>query len=197
MELDSLGKSMFNMKQILLQAGYLTVAETKRGDFGKLMIKLGSPNMEVKEAIQSQVFKTVFKSRVNTKVVSQLEQSFNEGDVDGFVKAANSALATIPYNVLKKSTKLGEKTVMGIEGFWASAMIMLVHPLSFSSTPHVLTSTGEIDMEFEDEDQIWIIDWKVVQKKKEGKKQQKFTANQKTEGNPILFLFFSFLNIFE
>jgi len=191
-ELDSLGQSMFTMKQLLLQAGYLTIIDQKMDpSTAETLVKLGSPNMEVRKAVQSQVFKTVFNSRVDQGVTSNLELCFKKGDVDGFVKAANGALATIPYNTLKRATKVEGEKVLSIEKYWASAMIMLVHALPFKTTPHVLRSKGEIDVEFEDENQIWIIEWKVVREKKyKSKVDEKMSQKEEERGNRILILIF-------
>ena len=172
--LDVFDVERIDIEVLLYQAGYLSikdVIESKRGTKYKLYF----PNYEVKSSFNDYLIEYLIKDVEKEKNQDDLYEALLKGDIDYFISTLKRIFASIPYNNLTY--------IKGYEGFYASVVYVYLQSLGFDIFGKDITNKGRIDLSVFVEDKVYIIEFKVIDKKEAIAKDDCEALNQIKERN--------------
>lgn len=136
------------LEALLLQAGYLTIAEY---DKEENRYRLGYPNKEVESSFKRYILASLMQA--NTKDIDQTllkcRNALNQNDIELFCSILTSLLATIPYELRINS-----------EAHYHSLFQFLVSLIGIKGQSEISTNKGRIDMVIGTKNRIIIIELK-------------------------------------
>ncbi len=140
-------------ESLLLQTGYLTVAEIIRSEEGRFFI-LDYPNEEVRRSFLSHITAMFLENRKSVSevepLVYHLRNSLLNADLNKFILKLRSLFSSIPYNLH-----------MDAEAYYHSLFYMILKLIGCNINLEVLSSEGRADGILEFSDKIYVIELKL------------------------------------
>jgi len=148
-------------ENLLFQAGYLTIKEFME-EYGTYI--LSYPNLEVRKSFNSSFLIYVFKEPVSvSKTETNIKRAILTKDIDKLKDAIYTFFASIPHDWYRKND------TASYEGFYASIVYALFNGAGLNVIAEDNTNKGQIDLSVFNQDSVYIIEFKVVEDKEEGK----------------------------
>ncbi len=127
-------------ENILFQAGYLTITNTKRKG-NRLVYSLTYPNLEVKQSLTDYILAAYHYSQAEKeRAQNRLYDCLIEGNIDGIREIMQSHFASIPYDWYRKN-KIDQ-----YEGYYASVFYSYFASIGVEVKAEEPTSYGKVDM---------------------------------------------------
>ncbi|KAL6079063.1 putative AAA-ATPase [Balamuthia mandrillaris] len=166
-ELESLGRSLFETESLLLQTGYLTIASESQNSSLEAMLRLRYPNKEVRASFLFDSFKHVLevKKAVQYTQLDKLLESFNENNPEDFYARLDMFYSAVPHTIYKKNSK----ELSSAEALYSAMLCFLMQALPSQYTFQFKSSTsdGVMDYFLESSNQRWIVEHKILKEKEE------------------------------
>jgi hypothetical protein len=144
---------------LLFQTGYLTIKGKIVRDGADRYI-IDSPNWEVKQSLGEHILLSYVNSIKSGKIVglsSQFLKAAIDEDADAFSKIILQALIQIPYTINKTKGKEWDG-----ESFYHAILVCIMAAMGFNVHAEELTNLGRIDIVWEHENKVFIIELKFV-----------------------------------
>ncbi|HRU66809.1 MAG TPA: AAA family ATPase, partial [Spirochaetota bacterium] len=153
-------------ENLLFQAGYLTIkGQIRKGT--KLKYILTYPNIEVKISFNDAFLDYLTPSPVTKeKTESRMYDLIEENDIEKLKEVLYSFFASIPLDWYRKND------LESYEGFYASVVYALFNGSGLEVKAEDITNKGRIDLTVFIEERAYMIEFKVVEEKMEGKALQ-------------------------
>ena len=168
---------------LLLQAGYLTITDYKKGDD---VFKLDYPNFECKEAFSILIL-AFYANKADSAIATNilyLKQSLQTLDFKSFFTSLENLISSIAYMNREKSEK-----------YYSSMVHLTLKLLQLNVTSEVQTHTGRIDTVVEMKNHIFIFEYKfngTAQDALDQIKTKKYYAPYVDSGKQIVLIGISF-----
>jgi len=157
--LSNLDVDNIRIENLLFQAGYLTIKEFLEEDGVYI---LSYPNLEVRKSLNNAfLFYLDFDASKITKTELNIKQILKEKNIDKLKDAIYTFFASIPHDWYRKND------IASYEGFYASTVYALVNGAGLNVIAEDNTNKGQIDLSVFNQDSVYIIEFKVVEDKKE------------------------------
>jgi len=159
--LSNLDVDNIRIENLLFQAGYLTIKEFLEEDGVYI---LSYPNLEVRKSLNNAfLFYLDFDASRITKTELNIKQILKEKNIDKLKDAIYTFFASIPHDWYRKND------IDSYEGFYASIVYALFNGAGLNVIAEDNTNKGQIDLSVFNQDSVYIIEFKVVEDKKEHK----------------------------
>ena len=135
---------------LLFQTGYVTIKDIQENIY-----TLGYPNQEVKTAF-SEILLLSYIRGIDDTTGSQfifLSKYLKQEDFDSFFETITAIFASIPYTLNTKRD----------EAYFHTMFYLMVSASGTNARSEILTSRGRIDLEVEQSDKVYIIEFKCNQ----------------------------------
>ncbi len=154
-DLGSFDVDDIKIETLLFQTGYLTIKEVTT-IFNQRIYQLTYPNLEVRTALNENIFKYLLTDRSLPKM-SILTAILNK-DMEQFKKEIYQLFASLPYNSYVNND------IQNYEGYYANVMYAYLAGLGIEFKAEDVTNLGRIDLTIATPDmsQVYIIEFKVV-----------------------------------
>ncbi len=167
---------------LLFQTGYLTIKKKIRR-----LYTLGYPNLEVKESMLQHLIAAFRHDEASNSTVyaDELEEAFNENNLEKVIDLINGMFATIPYPIFEANQ----------EKYYHSLVHLLFTYLGIYIKSEVSTSNGRADAIVETETHIYIIEFKLNKSAAKGIEQirdKNYAAQYQNSGKTIIALGINF-----
>jgi len=144
-------------ENILFQAGYLTITNTKRKG-NRLVYSLTYPNLEVKQSLTDYILAAYHYSQAEKeRAQSRLYDCLIEGNIDGIREIMQSHFASIPYDWHRKN-KIDQ-----YEGYYASVFYSYFASIGVEVKAEEPTSYGKVDMAVVMPKAVYVFEFKVIE----------------------------------
>ncbi len=155
------------IETLLFQAGYLTIdteEETLRGGY---VYNLKMPNIEVRISL-NDLFINYLTNHFGEKIKIQdkLYLILQNAKLDKFKEVLVSLFASLPYN------NYTGNTIARFKGYYASVIYAYLASLGIDIIAEDVTNKGRIDLTVKFEKYIYILEFKVTDKKKDTERSQ-------------------------
>jgi hypothetical protein len=166
-ELEKTDLANLPFAPLLLQTGYLTVAEFIDGKSKRMIrYRLRLPNTEVRWAFNRQIVETLTcsESSLDGSPWFVMEDAFMLGEPDGLESALTKLFASIPYHLHIEAEK-----------YYHSIFFALMRFMGFNVQAEVSVAGGRIDGILKTSDRVYILEMKYekcAQNASKAKKQQ-------------------------
>ncbi len=182
---------------ILFQAGYLTINQVKERAMG-VRYTLKYPNIEVQQSLNKVLLNNYFGNNYNiANEQNKLYDYLQDGEYDKVKTLLHSFYASIPYQWYTDNNKIAH-----YEGHYASVFYSFLTGLGSRVYCEDSTNQGRMDVWFDFEQTIYIIEFKVadnaqevkdkgikaIEQIKEKNYADKFTSQQAERGKPIVLM---------
>ena len=160
--LNSFEIESINPITLLFQAGYLTIEKTFI-DRGKLVYSLKIPNQEVRLALNDYFIEEY--TGISSDLKSRQDDLYNAlstGNIASFEQHIRTLFAGIPWR------NFTNNDLATFEGFYASVLYAFFISLRAWVIPEDISNRGQADMTIILENQIYVMEIKVVDKLPEG-----------------------------
>ena len=163
--LNSFEIESINPITLLFQAGYLTIEKTFI-DRGKMVYSLKIPNQEVRLALNDYFIEeyTGISSGLKSRQ-DDLYKALSTGNIASFEQHIRTLFAGIPWR------NFTNNNLADFEGFYASVLYAFFISLRAWVIPEDISNRGQADMTIILENQIYVMEVKVVDNLPEGKNQ--------------------------
>ena len=151
-EVDSL-----KLEVLLYQSGYLTIKDVIEDEF-EISYKLGVPNKEVQMSL-NKLFAEYLTREVDNQKRKNLYTALKAANLEEFKNTLISLFASIPYNNYVKNN------ISKYEGYYASVVYAYLASLGLPIIAEDVTNRGRIDLTIEFGNKIYIIEFKVINRK--------------------------------
>jgi len=160
--LSNLDVDNIRIENLLFQAGYLTIKDFKiKGN--KNLYTLSFPNLEVKMSFNDFFLGYVVENlSLKDKTEIGLIDTFETKQVEKLKDILHRFFASIPHDWYRKND------IDSYEGFYASIVYALFNGAGLNVIAEDNTNRGQIDLSVFNQDSVCIIEFKVVEDKKEG-----------------------------
>ncbi len=152
-------------ENLLFQAGYLTIKDTK-----KIVVKtvyvLTYPNLEVKIGLNSTLLDYMFIDTQATQYITEIRESLQNGDLEKVRDYLYKFFASIPSDWYRKNN------INEYEGFYASVVYALFNGSGLTTITEDATNKGKIDLTVMIENKVYIIEFKVIKETEKGQALQ-------------------------
>ena len=168
---------------LLFQTGYLTIADEEHFD-GETFYRLGYPNHEVRQSLNRSLLRAMVPE-VSVEAESiRLCRLLKENDFDGLETLFRSFFAGIPYQWHTKHD------IARYEGYYASVCYSWFAAAGLDVRVEESTSHGRLDMAVRYDEQVYLFEFKTVEKEPEGAamaqlKQKRYADKYRHLGQPI------------
>jgi len=150
-------------ENLLFQAGYLTIKDYKIVG-SKNVFKLSYPNFEVRMSFNDAFLTYIVRNPpLKDKAEISLITAIQEKNIDKIKNAIYTLLASIPHDWYRNND------ISSYEGFYASIVYALFNGAGLNVIAEDNTNKGQIDLSVFNQDSVYIIEFKVVEDKEEGK----------------------------
>ena len=147
---------------LLFQTGYLTIAGEEHFD-GETFYRLEYPNHEVRQSLNGSLLRAMTPERSHrTKDHLRLRQLLGNNDFNGLEMLFRSFFAGIPYQWYTKND------IARYEGYYASVFYSWFAAAGLDVRVEDSTSHGRLDMAVLDNGQVYLFEFKTVEKEPEG-----------------------------
>ncbi|UKL13727.1 ATP-binding protein [Dissulfurimicrobium hydrothermale] len=152
------------LETILFQTGYLTIRDWMNLGEDRLYT-LSYPNLEVKKSLTENLLRYLTGSAAEqTRNRINLYRCLAAGDMDRLRDIFHAFFASIPYDWYRKNE------LAGYEAYYASIFYCYFTALGLDVTAEEMTNKGRIDMAVRLENKVFILEFKVVEIDRAGKK---------------------------
>jgi hypothetical protein len=146
-------------ENILFQAGYLTITNTKRKG-NRLVYSLTYPNLEVKQSLTDYILAAYHYSQAEKeRAQSRLYDCLIEGNIDGIREIMHSHFASIPHDWYRKNE------IDKYEGYYASVFYAYFASIGIEVRAEDSTNHGKVDMAVVMADKVLIFEFKCLRGK--------------------------------
>ena len=171
--LNSFDVDKIELETLLFQTGYLTIASIKKVGARKVY-ELIFPNLEVRMSLTDYILHYLVQdSSVKEDSQILLYESLLQADIGKLKTAFHSLFASIPYHWYIKND------MDKYEGYYASIFYCCFAALGLDVKPEEPTNTGRIDLTVKLENNIYLIQFKVLSSDKEKGKALKQIKTKK------------------
>ena len=147
---------------LLFQTGYLTIAGEEDFD-GETVYRLEYPNREVRQSLNGSLLRAMTPDALHrAKVPVRLRQLLRENDFEGLDALFRSFFAGIPYQWYTKND------IARYEGYYASVFYSWFASAGLDVRVEESTSHGRLDMAVLFNGQVYLFEFKTVEKAPEG-----------------------------
>ena len=148
--LNNFDVNKINLKALMFQTGYLTIAE--RNEFGQYI--LNYPNEEVRRSFTRYLLDNFAETEQQDldERKAALFRSLQICDIDGFIAGVNSLLASIPYQIIPKEN----------ENYYSSLIYVLLRTLEYMVISELSSYHGRADAVIKTKDYIYIFEYKMA-----------------------------------
>ena len=148
--LNNFDVNKINLKALMFQTGYLTIAE--RNEFGQYI--LNYPNEEVRRSFTRYLLDNFAETEQQDldERKAALFRSLQIYDIDGFIAGVNSLLASIPYQIIPKEN----------ENYYSSLIYVLLRTLGYMVISELSSYHGRADAVIKTKDYIYIFEYKMA-----------------------------------
>lgn len=148
--LNNFDVNKINLKALMFQTGYLTIAE--RNEFGQYI--LNYPNEEVRRSFTRYLLDNFAETEQQDldERKAALFRSLQICDIDGFIAGVNSLLASIPYQIIPKEN----------ENYYSSLIYVLLRTLGYMVISELSSYHGRADAVIKTKDYIYIFEYKMA-----------------------------------
>ena len=149
-----------NPLPVIYQTGYLTISEYDQ-EFGTY--KLAYPNREVKEGFLRFLL-PYYTQQCRSSIfgVSNYIKDLREGNADGFMTRLKSLLSDIPYVLVNDADR---------ERGYQNVVYILMKLMGYHVHAEYMTSNGRIDLYFETEKYVYLVEMKLNKSSEEAIRQ--------------------------
>ena len=150
-----------NIETLLFQTGYLTIKEEIE-EFWNIIYRLWIPNEEIARSFNTYIisdYLEAFEKVEYFKRAKPIYHSLKDKKVEDFIEAWKILFANIPYSNANHLSKY--------EWYYASVMFSLFYSMGLRIVNEDITNLWRIDLTIIFEDVIYILEFKVIEKKKE------------------------------
>ncbi len=176
------------LEALLFQTGYLTIKKKIRLGENTLFY-LTYPNMEVKISLTDYILGKLVESNIKkSKNHISLYKAMENGDLEKLKDIFHSFFASIPSDWYRKNT------IANYEGYYSSIFYCYMTALGLDVIPEDVTNQGRIDLTAKIEDNIYIMEFKVIEMVKDKNtafnqiKDKKYHEKYLTEGKKVYIL---------
>ena len=169
---------------LLFQTGYLTIAGEEDCD-GETVYRLEYPNREVRQSLNGSLLRAMTPDALHrAKVTVRLRQLLRENDFEGLEALFRSFFAGIPYQWHVKND------IARYEGYYASVFYSWFAASGLDVRVEESTNHGRLDMAVLFNEQVWLFEFKTVEKAPEGAalaqiKEKGYADKYRHLGQPI------------
>ncbi len=162
-DLGSFDVDDIKIETLLFQTGYLTIKEVET-IFNQRIYKLTYPNLEVRTALNENIFKYLLTDSSLPKM--PILTAILNKDMDKFKREIYQLFASLPYNSYVKND------IQNYEGYYANVMYAYLAGLGIQFIAEDVSSLGRIDLTIATPDmsQVYVIEFKVVDNKSQNAK---------------------------
>ncbi len=162
-DLGSFDVDDIKIETLLFQTGYLTIKEVKT-IFNQRIYKLTYPNLEVRTALNENIFKYLLTDSSIPKI--PILTAILNKDMDKFKREIYQLFASLPYNSYIKND------IQNYEGYYANVMYAYLAGLGIQFIAEDVSNLGRIDLTIATPDmsQVYVIEFKVVNNKSQNAK---------------------------
>ncbi len=151
-----------NMDSIALmfQTGYLTIDKLVSNPLMGAYLTLKYPNFEVRQSLNADLLNRYINNE-NSNLMQKKTDLFHclhNKEFDKFATLLNALFASIPHDWYRNNT------IARYEGYWASVFYAFFASTGFDIRCEDSTNVGQIDMTVEYENNVFIFEFKVVEK---------------------------------
>ena len=162
--LSSFDIDRINLETILFQAGYLTIQERLRKG-NRFTYRLIYPNLEVKSSLTDYVLDYLTQlPAAKVEYQNRLYDLLMAADLSGLKDLFHAFFASIPFDWYRKNE------LSGYEAYYASIFYCYFTALGLDVTAEEMTNRGRIDMAVRLDGRVFILEFKVVEIDRAGKK---------------------------
>ena len=162
--LSKLDVGDIDLHALMFQTGYLTIAEEKRIE-GKTLYRLEYPNREVRQSFNEGLLRLLDRERSEedflVRALALLKQ-LSSNDFEGFSEGLQSYISGLPHQWWGGAGRLGE-----YESHYAAMLYMLLCGVGVTVQPEESSSRGRSDLVIRHGGQVFVLEFKAVQDKKE------------------------------
>ena len=145
--LNNFDVSKINIKSLMFQTGYLTIAG--RTESGKYI--LNYPNEEVRQSFAAYLVDNFTDQKYEDRD-ERIMDALKAGDIDGFAAGVNSLLASIPYQIIPKEN----------ENYYSSLIYVMLRVMAANITSELSSYHGRADAVIKTKDYIYIFEYKMA-----------------------------------
>lgn len=165
---------------ILFQTGYLTINQTsqRRG----IRYTLKYPNIEVQQSLNEVLLHRFIHPKYDLENnLDALYDYLLADDFDNIKQVFHSFFASIPHQWYDTN----QSTIAHYEGFWASVFYGFLTGLGVRIHTEDSTNQGRMDIWFDFNDTIYILEFKVAESSKQGERKKEEAIKQIKEKNYV------------
>jgi len=148
-------------ENLLFQAGYLTIKDCKVIG-SKNVFKLSYPNFEVRMSFNDAFLTYILRNPpLKDKAEINLITAIQEKNIDKLKETIYTFLASIPHDWYRSNN------IASYEGFYSSVVYALFNGAGLNVIAEDNTNKGQIDLSVFNQDNVYIVEFKVVEDKEE------------------------------
>jgi hypothetical protein len=175
---------------LMFQSGYLTLLDEEDVN-GEIFYTLGFPNREVRSALNAVLLGTwIGNKRRADEHRFALLRALRENDFGRIHQILSSLYAGIPNDWYRKNN------IDQFEGYYASVFYASFAAMGLDILPEDVTNQGRLDMTIKFNGQIYLFEFKVMEKKTEGGentalrqiKEKKYADKYRDKNQPVYLI---------
>ncbi len=162
---------------LLFQTGYLTIADQPN----RFVYELRYPNQEVRESFELYLLNHYSEQHNAGAICYQIAKAFRQSALDDVAEQFKTLLANIPYDMFEAKQ----------EKYYQAIFYLALKLIGYHVKSEVKTNKGRIDATVENEDTIFIIEFKVNKSADEAIQQikdNKYYEKYQNQGKKICFI---------
>ncbi len=145
---------------LMFQTGYLTIDKVVSNPFMGAYITLKYPNHEVRQSLNADLLNRYINNSNSNLIRKQTDlfHCIHNKEFNKLETLLNSLFASIPHDWYRNNT------IAHYEGYWASVFYAFFSSTGFDIRCEDSTNVGQIDMTVEYENDVFIFEFKVIEK---------------------------------
>ena len=156
--LSSFDIDRIEIETLLFQTGYLTV-QSVRQQGARRLYRLTYPNLEVKMSLAESLLTYFVRYPLEQeRNLSAVYYALKQADINELKNIFHAFFASIPHDWYRKNQ------LAGYEGYYASIFYCYFTALGITVTAEDTTSKGRIDLTVRLDNNVYIIEFKVIEK---------------------------------
>lgn len=149
---DSYDIDKMNIESLLFQTGYLTIKKIEQLSITDRQYTLSYPNMEVKDSLLRNILSDITEHRSGTEVlIRKLIKNIRKNDLEQFFIGLKSLFASIPSHIFIKDK----------EAYYHTIIYLVLTLIGVRIKVEVHTNKGRIDAVIENDNHIYILEFKL------------------------------------
>jgi hypothetical protein len=150
------------LEVLLFQSGYLTIDKVEINFDDTTSYRLKIPNKEVQISL-NQLFIDYLTNSIRSDIRGDLHSALVDSNFEFFKTTLISLFASIPYNNYVKNN------ITHFEGYYASVIYTYLASLGIEIVAEDVTNRGRIDLTIKLNENIYILEFKVLKEKSQEK----------------------------